>query len=260
MVQYVQMEELDKWALDRLYAMNERVRKAYEDFEFHVVYHTLHNFCVIDLSSFYLDIIKDRLYVSSKKSRIRRSAQTAMYEILNSLVRLMAPVLSFTADEIWQFMNDSGKYSSVHADLFKELDANYKNPEIAEKWEEIIRLRKEVTKALELARKDKLIGHSLDASITLGISKETMNRLDPFSEQLRAIFIVSSVHVVPFQSLDEGYESEEINQLRIKVAPSDEEKCERCWVHDSTVGEAEEHPTICKRCLDALSEMEPVSA
>src|SRR4030042_5297390 len=130
------MEELDRWALNRLQEINDRVIKAYKDFEFHIVYHTLHNFCVLDLSSFYLDIIKDRLYVSPKNSISRRSAQTAMNEILNVLVRLMAPVLSFTADEIWQIMEDGNRDSipSVHAALFIPTKEDYRDSRLAENW------------------------------------------------------------------------------------------------------------------------------
>ncbi len=161
-VPYNEMMELDRWALHRLQEINERISKGYDTFEFHVVYHTLHNFCVIDLSSFYLDIIKDRLYVSPPESVARRSAQTAMYEILDVLVRLMAPVLSFTADEVWQHMTKSDKFTSVHTSLFIPVKEDYKDHTLAERWDKILKLRKEVTKALELARKDKLIGHSLE--------------------------------------------------------------------------------------------------
>jgi isoleucyl-tRNA synthetase len=257
MVDYEQMEELDRWALNRLQEMNERIHKAYEDFEFHIVYHTLHNFCVIDLSSFYLDIIKDRLYVSPPKSIARRSAQTAMNEILNVLVRLMAPVLSFTADEIWQFMDEKNRnsFSSVHADLFIPIKEEYKDPELAERWEEIIKVRREVTKALEIARKDKLIGHSLDAAVTLGLSSELEALLAPYKDQLRSLFIVSSVDTTPSEDLSGGLKSEDIKDLIIRVTPSEDEKCERCWVHDPTVGTNREHPTICARCLNALTEM-----
>ncbi|MBW1887715.1 MAG: isoleucine--tRNA ligase, partial [Deltaproteobacteria bacterium] len=128
-VPYRQMEELDRWALDRLQHLSERILSAYEQFEFHPVYHGLHNFCVLDLSSFYLDIIKDRLYVSPKKSSARRSAQTAMNEILEVLVRLMAPILSFTADEVWEHMKDEGLHPSVHTDLFLPVKEEYKDPE-----------------------------------------------------------------------------------------------------------------------------------
>jgi isoleucyl-tRNA synthetase len=249
------MEELDRWALHRLQEMNELILRAYENFEFHLVYHSLHNFCVLDLSSYYLDIIKDRLYVSSQKSVPRRSAQTALNEILHVLVRLMAPVLSFTADEIWQYLKDDSRASNVHADLFVPVKEEYRDPELGENWDSIIRVRKEVTKALEIARKDKVIGHSLDASVILGLSDEWMDKLGPYRDQLRSLFIVSSADIIPINDLEDGSKAEELEGLKTKVAPSEEKKCERCWVHDPTTGDDDRHPTICRRCLDALEEM-----
>jgi len=258
-VSYEQMEELDRWALNRLQEMNERILKAYDNFEFHIVYHTLHNFCVLDLSSFYLDIIKDRLYVSPTKSAARRSAQSALHEILEVLVRLMAPILSFTADEIWQHMNNEKRSSSAHSELFRPVKEEYKDPELKDRWETILEVRRTVTKALEIARKDKMIGHSLDASIWLCLPEGLMKTLNPYKDQLRSIFIVSSVHLVPAEEMEGGLESEEIKGLRVKVSSSEDPKCERCWVHDPTVGDAKRHPTLCKRCLEALAEMEIIA-
>ncbi|MFH1491542.1 MAG: isoleucine--tRNA ligase [Pseudomonadota bacterium] len=253
-VPYERMEELDRWALHRLQEVGERILKAYEDFEFHPVYHGLHNFCVLDLSSFYLDIIKDRLYISPPKSVMRRSAQTAMREILEVLVRLMAPILSFTADEVWQHMVGESTGSSVHTDLFIPLKEDYKDPELAERWENIMKIRREVTKAIEIARKEKKVGHSLDASVRLGVPAELMEELQPYRDQLRSIFIVSSVDLTLTDEVDEGVESEEITGLKVKVTPSGEPKCERCWVRDKTVGDDPGHPTVCRRCLDAMRE------
>ncbi|MBW1799455.1 MAG: class I tRNA ligase family protein, partial [Deltaproteobacteria bacterium] len=213
-----------------------------------------HNFCVIDLSSFYLDIIKDRLYTSPPESMLRRSAQTAMHEILEVVVRLMAPVMSFTADEIWQYMKGNDRQPSVHADLFIPVKEEYRDAELAARWEEIIRVRRDVTKALEMARKDKRIGHSLDAAITLSVPEPLYETLTPYQDQLRSIFIVSSVRLICDEDLDGAYNSEEIDGLKVSVMPSEDRKCERCWVHDSTVGTYDEHPSICRRCLDAVRE------
>jgi isoleucyl-tRNA synthetase len=250
-VSYDRMEDLDRWALHRLHEVNEKVQRAYDAYEFHSIYHTLHNFCVIDLSSFYLDIIKDRLYAFSKDSVQRRSAQTAMHEILDVLVRLMAPILSFTADEIWHYM---GHVSSpnVHADLFIPVKKEYINTDLARRWEDVIKVRKEVTKALELARKDKLIGHSLDASVTLGLSPEHEKLLAPYMSDLRTLFIVSSVNAAPFDVLEGVLECEEVRGLKVKVSLCEDPKCERCWIHDPSVGKDGTHPTICNRCIDAL--------
>jgi len=254
-VPYQDMEELDRWALHRLQEVNERILKAYENFEFHQVYHTLHNFCVLDLSSFYLDIIKDRLYVSAPKSVARRSAQTAMNEILNVLVRLMAPILSFTADEIWSYMPEEDRPPSVHAGLFLPVKGEHKDAKLAERWEKIIKVRSEVTRALEIARKNKEIGHSLDAEIRLALPEDYIEELTPYQDQLKTIFIVSAVKLVSPDNLDGDYESEEIKNLKIKAVPSADQKCERCWVHDPTIGKHDQHKTICGRCVNALVEM-----
>ncbi len=254
-ISYAEMQELDRWVLHRLQELSAKVLKAYENFEFHIVYHNLHNFCVLDLSSFYLDIIKDRLYTSPRDSVERRSAQTAMHEALETLVRLMAPVLSFTADEIWQYMKGKNRSESVHMETFIPIREQYRDAELAARWEEIISVRKEVTKALEQARKNKEIGHSLDADVKLGLSHELMQKLLPYQDQLRSIFIVSSVDLVPLDKMASGQASESIQGLKISVSPSTAPKCERCWVHDKTIGQNKEHPTLCKRCVDALGQI-----
>jgi isoleucyl-tRNA synthetase len=255
-VPYRDMEPLDRWALNRLQELNERVLKAYDAFEFHLVYHNLHNFCALDLSSLYLDIVKDRLYTSPRNARKRRSAQTAMQEILEVLVRLMAPVLSFTAEEIWQYMKGDGRGPSVHADLFLPVREDYRDPELAARWETILAVRKEMTKALEMARRDKKIGHSLDAAVTLGLSPERLKALGDQTELLRTLAIVSSLEIVGVDSVTDGISSETLEGVRIKVVPSTAVKCERCWVHDPTVGLDQDQPAICTRCLQALTEME----
>ncbi|UCF85441.1 MAG: isoleucine--tRNA ligase, partial [Desulfobacteraceae bacterium] len=145
---------------------------------------------------------------------------------------------------------------SVHVELFTPVNATYKDPELASRWEDIISVRKEVTKALELARKEKKIGHSLDASVSLGLSPELMEKLTPYREQLKSIFIVSSVDTKDFDRLEEGLENDTLPGLKVHITPSSNPKCERCWVHDSTVGHDSNHPTICERCLHTLAEME----
>jgi isoleucyl-tRNA synthetase len=178
-----------------------------------------------------------------------------MNEILNVLVRLMAPILSFTADEVWSYMPDEDRHLSVHADLFLPVREEYRDPDLAERWEKIIKVRGEVTRALEIARKNKEIGHSLDAAVQLALPEDYMDELTPYQDQLKTIFIVSSVQLVSPADLDGGYESEEINNLKVKAAPSSDQKCERCWVHDPTIGEHDQHKTICGRCINALDEM-----
>ena len=254
-IQYDEMEELDRWALNKLRDLSKNILSAYDEFNFHLVYHKLHNFCVLDLSSFYLDIIKDRLYTSPGKSVARRSAQTAINQILEVLVRLMAPVLSFTADEIWQYMKGKEQTPSVHADLFIPLTDTHEDLELMNRWDRIVEIRGEVTKTLELARKEKIIGHSLNASVTLGLSPEFMETLSPYRDQLRSIFIVSDVEITDIGELADTPENDTTPGLKVKVSPSNAPKCDRCWVHDTTVGEDNTHPTICKRCLKVLNEI-----
>ncbi len=254
-IQYDEMEELDRWALNKLRDLSKNILSAYDNFNFHLVYHKLHNFCVLDLSSFYLDIIKDRLYTSPDKSVARRSAQTVINQILEVLVRLMAPILSFTADEIWQYMKGKEQTPSVHADLFIPLTDTHEDLELMNRWDRIMEIRGEVTKTLELARKEKIIGHSLNASVTLGLSPELMETLSPYRDQLRSIFIVSDVEITDIGELADSPESDTTPGLKVKVSPSNAPKCDRCWVHDTTVGEDNTHPTICKRCLKVLNEI-----
>ncbi|RJR24911.1 MAG: isoleucine--tRNA ligase [Desulfobacteraceae bacterium] len=253
-VPFREMEEIDRWALDRLSRLDERLTKAYDDFEFHLVYHGIHNFCVLDLSSFYLDIIKDRLYTAPKNSRERRSGQTAMNIILEALVRLMAPILSFTAEEIWGYMGKEGRTESIHADIFLPLNPDFRDNELAERWEGITAVRKEVTKALEISRKDKLIGHPLDAAVTIGLPPEILGKLIPYEYKLRSIFIVSSVVLKDSDAVVGGHQSETMPGVKILVSPSGDPKCDRCWVRDPSVGQYKEHPTICYRCLSSLNQ------
>jgi isoleucyl-tRNA synthetase len=181
-----------------------------------------------------------------------------MYEILNVLVRLMAPVLSFTAEEIWQYMPGEHPSPTVHSELFVEVKDQYIDPELSSAWETIIAVRKEVARALEIARKEKKIGHSLDAAVTLLLPSDLYSVLEPYQDQLRSIFIVSSVELVRQGVLEGAVPSEAIPGLGIGVNPSEAPKCERCWVHDSSVGSRADHPTICNRCFGALTEMESI--
>jgi isoleucyl-tRNA synthetase len=180
-----------------------------------------------------------------------------MNEILEVLVRLMAPVLSFTADEIWEYMDAKGRAQNVHADCFRPINDAYRDPELEKVWEQIITVRKEVTRILEIARKEKTIGHSLDASVRLGVANQLNDLLSSYKDQLKYIFIVSSVALVDIDQMDGGYESETVSGLKVEVSPSNDPKCERCWVHDPSIGEDSHHPTICKRCRNVLEKIMP---
>jgi isoleucyl-tRNA synthetase len=252
---YESMVDIDKFALHRLQEIIERTRNAYDSYDFHIIYHTLHNYCALDLSAFYLDILKDRLYTSPPESSARRSAQTVLYIILDSIVRLMAPVLSFTSEEIWNFMPGyKGKETSIHLASLPDIKEEWKDSNLAKKWHRILEVRGEVTKALEKARVDKLIGHPLDASVTISANEDLYNGLYLYVDDLRSIFITSEASLVKDESMPEAYESEDIEGLSILVKPATAEKCERCWIHDNSVGTNSEQPTICNRCQDTLEE------
>ena len=177
-----------------------------------------------------------------------------MYTILDTLVKLMAPLLPFTAEEIWGYMpQESQGTPSVHLTLLPEMNADYKNPELAQKWEQLLIVRGEVTKALEAARADKLIGHPLDASVTIAVNEALFPVLQPYAHELKSIFIVSKVELVNADTLADAFISEEVEGLSIRVAAAPGEKCERCWVYDTTVGTHSDHPSICDRCNQAIA-------
>jgi len=253
-VGYEDQLEIDRWALHRLQKLIEKVRGAYEKLEFHIVYHVLYNFCTVDMSAFYLDVLKDRLYVAPKNSLERRSAQTTLFQILSALVKLMAPVLSFTAEEIWSHLRDySNGEQSVHLTQFPATNQFLVDEGLEKKWDTILTTRGEVTKALELARKQKLIGHSLDAKVTLSVPRDIYLLLSTYLSQLNAIFIVSKVELLQEEALPGAYESEVLKGVRVDVAPAPGKKCERCWIYDVSVGEDRNHPTICRRCVEVMS-------
>jgi isoleucyl-tRNA synthetase len=247
------MESLDRWALHRLQGLVRRVRLAYQHFEFHKIYHAIHNFCVVDLSAFYLDVLKDRLYVSAAASRKRRSAQTALFDITVSLVRLMAPILVFTAEEVWQHLpNFPGNRGSVHLTQLPAPIPAYEDGVLAEWWGRVLEVRAEVNRALELARVEKVVGHSLDAAVNVGLPKEFQDQLRGHEELLRRVFIVSEVHFTEPGAMDAGVEASSIPGMVIQVKPASGAKCSRCWVREVSVGADREHPEICTRCLGEL--------
>ncbi|MFZ3209378.1 MAG: isoleucine--tRNA ligase [Geobacteraceae bacterium] len=251
MVPYADMPEIDRWALHQLEMLKENVAKAYDRHEFHILYHAANGFCTVEMSAFYLDILKDRLYTSRTDSLERRSAQTVIYLILEALVRLLAPILSFTTDEIWGYMPKRDE-ASVHLSQFPPLAPAYRDEALVERWDKIIRLRGEVSKALELARVKKVIGHSLDAVVIIDAPGELKGFLKGYAGELDSVFIVSKVDLTTAVRPDEGYESNVTEGLRIKVEAAPGEKCERCWRYDEEIGADAGHPTICPRCLAAV--------
>ena len=246
-VNYEEMLEIDKWALLRLYQLVKNCTQNYEDFNFHMVYHDINQFCVSDMSNFYLDIIKDRLYTSKPDSVERKSAQTAMYIILDSLVKMLAPMICYTTEEIWSYMphKKDENTESVMLNYWPEVGAEYENHELEEKWNHILELKEMVAKELEVARSEKIIGHSLNAKVTLLADEKEYAFLKENQEQLETVFIVSALQI-------EQKPAEQTEKLVVKVEVAEGEKCERCWKYSTTVGEDKENPTICHRCSSAI--------
>jgi isoleucyl-tRNA synthetase len=250
------MPEIDRYILHRLQELTSRTLGAYQSYDLHVIYHSLFNFCTLDLSSFYLDILKDRLYTSPPASLARRSAQTVMYILLDAIVRLMAPVLPFTAEEIWRFMPaDADREESVHMAAFRKVEEAWLDDALAERWQLLRNVRREVTRALEEARGAKLIGHPLDAEILLGAAGPLYEQLAPYSAELRSIFIVSKAVLQSGELSGEGRSQCEMEGLTVRVRAADGLKCQRCWIHDLSVGADPDHPSICSRCRGALEEI-----
>ncbi len=241
--------ELDRWALARLEHLGQRVAKAYDTYEFHTFYHAVHNFCSGDLSSFYLDILKDRIYTSPKSSIEYRSARSTMYRILDALTRMIAPVLTFTADEIWQRLPGE-REASVHLAEFPAING-YIDDELEERYEQLRKVRSEVSRQLEKARAEKRIGQSLEAKVVLQVPANLQALLAQYQDLLPAYFIVSQVELR--DQLDDGHAAEQIPDLKILIQAAEGEKCDRCWNYATTVGETAEHPTVCARCAAALA-------
>jgi isoleucyl-tRNA synthetase len=248
-----ELEELDRWALLQLQKVINRVKRAYEQFDFHIVYHTLYQFCTNELSAFYLDILKDRLYTSAPKSRERRSAQTSLMFILKALVGLMAPILSFTAEEVWACLPPEEKEAeSVHLTQFPDFESSLMDEELDQRWKILLSLRSEVTKALEQARRSQLIGHPLDARIILHLPDSLASSIAPYADFLSTLFIVSQVEIASESGSGQGFVSSEFPGLVINIQKAEGEKCERCWNYRTEVGSLPEHPTLCSRCHQAI--------
>lgn len=237
------MLEMDRWIMHRLQEVTRDVTAAYDSYEFHKVYHTAHNFAAVDLSSLYLDIIKDRLYASSSNELKRRSAQTALYEILSTMVRFLAPVLVHTSDEVWKYMPGERKAVSVHLADFPAVREEFLDAELAAKWQRLLEVRDEVYKAIEQARQVGTIGKPLESRVTVRASGELYGFLNGYIKDLPAVFIVSQVVLE---------ESPEGQPLSVEVAPPEGEKCGRCWLVLETVGTEPEHPTLCARCASVV--------
>ncbi|MDR1590050.1 MAG: isoleucine--tRNA ligase [Oscillospiraceae bacterium] len=254
-IPFDEMEPLDRWAVARLNELVRRVRTSYDNYEYHPIYHGIHNFCAVDMSSFYLDIIKDRLYCDGETSRPRRSAQSAIYTILDGLVRMLAPILAFTSEEIWAAMPhgpecDAG--SVLYNDMPEYSPSLSLTPEQTARWDALATLRACVNKALELARADKRIGKSLDAEVTVYLGEGTQALREVIDGQrLDTLLIVSKVNVV--SGAGPGYAPDELSGVTICVEQSAEPMCARCWTHGDGVGSDARYGDLCPRCADVVS-------
>jgi isoleucyl-tRNA synthetase len=255
-VSYAGLQELDRWALLRLGALIARVRKAYDEYQFHVVFHSAHNFCAVDLSALYLDIIKDRLYVCAPDDPARRAAQTVCFEVLTALARLLAPILTFTAEEVWSHIPGRGKPDSVHLVLFPEERGEWLDDRLAAEWDRLLEVRTEVSRALEAARRQGRIGKALDAVVYVASApeEEWLPLLELKGPALLGTMLnVSAVRLGERAPRGGGvaYESQDIPGLALEVIPAQDlgwRRCERCWTWSSRVGEDAGHPTLCERC------------
>jgi isoleucyl-tRNA synthetase len=245
-VPYEQLPELDRWALMRLGELITKVRRAYDDFEFHAIFHAVNNFCSVDLSAVYLDILKDKLYTFRANSPVRRGSQTVLCDITVVLAKLMAPILSFTAEEIWRMLPEvlRKEATSVHLTLFPENLAVWRDEKLAARWEQLLAYRSLVQGELEARRREKVIGSSLEAHVHIEAGPDAYQFLTSYAEELSALFIVSRVTL----RRAEG----NLEDIRITVERSNAGKCERCWNYREAVGMDATHLTLCDRCVEAV--------
>ncbi len=262
MVAVEDMVALDRWVVDKAARLQEEIITAYDEYEFHVVVHKLMNFCTNELGGFYLDIIKDRQYTAKSDSNARRSCQTAMYLIAEAMTAWMAPILSFTAQEIWEAMpapatgeRDEFVFTGVWFDgLTKQETKQDENTGSVDElgneyWTELLTVRSEVNRALEQARKDKSVGKALEAQVTLFATADLAAKLAKLGEELRFVLITSKATIETVTAAPENALETEIEGLWLTVASAEGEKCERCWHVTTDIGESEAHPTLCGRCI-----------
>ena len=253
-----ELDEMDQWMLERTADLVKRCREWYAAYEFHRIYHAIHDFCVVDLSAFYYDVLKDRLYTKAPNNKSRRSALTAVWKITSALVRLAVPILVFTTEEIWKYFPKlPGELESVHMALFPN-EAELRTgiaPGKVDTWELLGRVRGEVLKALEVARNEKkLINSGLEAKVLLNADLELKAKLKHYLPQLPGLFIVSQVELINAGAGE--FKSDTVPSLEVTVQRADGKKCERCWNYSTHVGENSRYPTICERCSAAVAEIE----
>ncbi|MDX2254930.1 MAG: isoleucine--tRNA ligase [Pseudanabaenaceae cyanobacterium bins.39] len=251
LVPYADLTESDRYILHRLTEVTKDITEAYEKFQFSRFFQTIQNFCTVDLSNFYLDIAKDRLYISAPDAPRRRSCQTVLMYCLEAIAKAIAPVLCHTAEDIWQYLPYPAPTKSVFQSGWFIVHTEWHKPELATKWEYLREVRSEVNKVLESARTGKLIGAPLEAKVLLSVSDSTQkDYLASLGAELRYLFIVSQAGIV--EDLPNTDFTGEANNLKIAVVKADGEKCPRCWNYSTHIGKSTEHPHICDRCVGAL--------
>lgn len=248
---YAELAEIDRWFLHRLQTLVQKVIAAYDAYEFHVVYHAIHHFCVVEMSNLYLDITKDTLYAELPEDKRRRSVQTVMYQILDTLLRLLTPILAFTSEEIYRYIPKMpGAPESVQLLSMPAVRTEYLDEALDAKWQRLAACKDIVAGRLELARKAREIGHSLDAQVTIYAEGEELALLRSAESELAHLFIVSQCRVV--EGLD-GRETE--GGIAVEVAAAAGEKCSRCWIYSEEIAHGGEHEGVCPRCGEVLKQL-----
>jgi len=255
MLKYKDLLEADKFALLAFGRLSEKVRSAFDKFEFHTVFHAIRDFSINDMSALYLDIIKDRLYCSGKDSKERRSSQTVMYLILSNLVKLFTPILTFTAEDIWRFV--PGAEGSVSLEHMPKAESEWLNKDLEKKWERIVEVRENVYKEIELKRANKEIMSALEADVSLYADGDTLKLLKEIGiTDLSTIFISSEVNILPLaQAKDKANLASTVDKLRIEIKKSGHQKCERCWNYRDSVGKNDKHKKLCSRCTEVVEKI-----
>ncbi len=243
-----QMCEIDRWALLRLNRIVIRITEAFDRWDLHLFYHDVHGFCTNDLSAFYLNVLKDILYTDLPDSPARRSAQTALWQLLLGLTKMIAPVLTFTADEIWEHCRriDPSLPISVQLADWPRRDERFEDEELAGRWDRLMGIRTQVSTALEQAKENAEIDQPLSAAVTIYAPEDDQQVLESLGDDLRTIFVVSAVQVRP---LGQG-----MSGLHVEVTQARGERCERCWLYDENIGTSAQHPTLCPRCVQRVNQ------
>jgi len=253
-----EMLSLDRWAVDHAARLQQEIITAYEEYNFHLVFQKIHNFCSVEMGGFYLDIIKDRQYTTQTESQARRSTQTAMYHIVEAMVRWLAPITSFTADEIWSFLpgerSESVFLEEFYSGLFQMEESGSSGTALgAAEWGQVMAVRTEVARSLEALRNSKTIGSALDAEVDLYCDESLHLLLAKLEDELRFVLITSYARIHPLAEAPSAAEGTELDSLKVVVKASEHSKCDRCWHHREDVGSNSEHPELCGRCVENVT-------